>query len=158
MADLSKSADALIEEVTEAVRKEMLDAMQPILRRMADAATELEGVLGGKRGRRRGRPPGRPAGRGRLGAGKKRSPRGALKAAVGKAMTQAAGPMKLSQIRDQVMKKALFRNRDPKTLYTMIVFVVKKMPNVKKTANGLYAISAASPKKRTKRRARKKKA
>ena len=157
MADLSKSADALIEEVTEAVRREMLDAMQPILRRMAIAATELEGVLGGKRGKRRGRPPGRPPGGGPLGAGRKRSPRGALKAAVGKAMTQSADPMKLSQIRDQVMKTALFRNRNPKTLYTMIVFAVKKMPNVKKTAKGLYAISATKPKKRTKRRAREKK-
>ena len=154
MADLSKSADALIDEVTDAVRKEMLDAMQPILRRMAIAATELEGVLGGKRGKRRGRPPGRRG----LAAGRKRSPRGALKAAVGKAMTQSAEPMKLSQIRDRVMKTALFRNRNPKTLYTMIVFAVKKMPNVKKTAKGLYAISATEPKKRTKRRARKKKA
>ena len=99
MASLSKSADALIEEVTEAVRKEMHDAMQPILRRMAVAATELEGVLGGKRGRRRGRPPGRSG----LGAVRKRSPRGALKAAVGKAMSQSADPMKLSQIRDRVI-------------------------------------------------------
>jgi hypothetical protein len=78
--------------------------------------------------------------------GAKRTPRGALQSAIKDVIAANGKPMKFSQIRDGVLKQPLFKGRDPKTLYTMIVLAVKKMPEVSKTPAGTYALSGKTAK------------
>ena len=154
MAKLTKSADALISDVTDAVKSEMLETLQPILDRLSDAASELSSALKGGRPRR-GRPPKKRRGRkasasraaGRRGGAKKgagrprrRTPRGALQKSIGRVLKRASGAIKLSAIREQVLKTATFKGRNPKTLYTMIIVAIRKMPNVQRTPKGLYEL------------------
>lgn len=149
MAKRSPAVDTLVADVTSAVRQELLEELRPILRKLNEATSELETALGGEgarapRKKSPGRPPkrgpGRPAKKAGARRGAQRTPRGALQDAVAKALRSSGKPMKLSEIRDEVMNQPMFRDRDPKTLYTMIVFAVKKMDNVRKTASGEYSI------------------
>lgn len=146
MKKISKSADYLIAEVQVAVREEILEAVIPIVERMTAATLELQNALSrdGAAPRRPGRPR-KNAAAGGLGARRpqKRSPRGALQAEVRAAMTKASKPLKLSEIRERVLKTRIFKGRDPKTLYTMIVFAVNKMPEVAKNADGRYGLHGA---------------
>lgn len=154
MSDLVKSLGTLVSDMGHAARKEITDSLRPALKKLSEALNEIESRLqaaerasSGKKKR------GRPVGSGRKAGekagtkkgakrGSKRAPRGALESAVREVLGRSGKPMKLSQIRDGVIKNPVFRGRDPKTLYTMIVFATKKMPEVKKTAGGLYAIDA----------------
>lgn len=165
MSDLVKSLGTLVSDMGQAARKEISESLRPALKKLGEALEELEAKLeaavkSGAAGRKRR---GRPVGSGKKKAAKKtarkgarrgakRSPRGALQAAVREVLEKGRKPLKLSQIRDGVLKTATFKDREPKTLYTMIVFAVKKMPEVRKTAGGLYALEAkaATPKPKKK--------
>lgn len=148
MANVNKSFDALVAEVSAAVRKEVTENLKSVIGKISAAVAELESHIhapsgrGGAGKKRRGRPVGsgkKAAPKARRSGGK-RSPRGALQAAVRSVLQEAKKPVKLSHIRDGVLKHATFKGRDPKTLYTMIVFAVKKMPEVTKNAAGLYGL------------------
>jgi hypothetical protein len=159
----SSSAGALIGELEGAVRRELLDGLRPALDSLTRAVGDLESALGDAKPRR-GRPPkaagsragaarrGRPPGRRRPGrpakkktaarkrrAASGRTPRGALAEAVRQTLA-SGGPLKLSEIRDRLLKTSEFRGRNPKTLYIMIVVAVKKLADVQKTADGRYKI------------------
>lgn len=168
MSDLSKSLDSLVADMGDAARKEVSSSLRPALKKLSDALEELEakldaaekGATGGRKKR------GRPAGSGskkaaKRGAkrGSKRTPRGALQSAIKDVLDKSGKSLKLSQIRDGVLKQPMFKGRDPKTLYTMIVLAVKKMPEVSKTAAGTYALGAkgAKPAKAAKTARKKKK-
>ena len=158
MADLTKSADALISEVTATVKRELLSELLPITQRIAAASAELEKALSGKRGgARRGRKPGPKPGskRKKKGAAKaaapakakrgrprkaKRNPRGALQECIRKALGGAKGGLTFAGIRDEVLKAPMFMGRNGKTLYTQIVQAVGKMTEVKKGANKKYLL------------------
>lgn len=136
----------LLEQMKNAVRQDVLASLGPALSRLQAAVNDLEAALSGKgAGKRRGRKPGpkpgkkkgRKAGRPKKG---KRTPRGALKAEVDKILRAAAGPINLAKIRDKVMRKSLFKARDPKIMYAQIVHTVQNLDNVVKTGRGLYAI------------------
>lgn len=165
MSDLSKSLDSLVADMGDAARKEVSSSLRPVLKKLSDALDELETKLEAvEKGTTRGRKKrGRPAKAGRKKAAKrgarrgaKRAPRGALQSAIKDALGKSGKPLKLSQIRDSVIKKPTFKSRDPKTLYTMIVLAVKKMPEVSKTASGAYSLSGKAPKKTTARKKKKK--
>ena len=47
MADLTQSADMLIAGIRDAVGQEMLESLLPLIRKMTEAAGELERVLSG---------------------------------------------------------------------------------------------------------------
>lgn len=149
MADLSKSLDSLVANMGEMVRREISSGLRPVLRKLSEAVAELESKLDAAEAASGKKRRGRPAGSGakktaRAGArkGGTRSPRGALQQVVRDVLGASGKPMKLSEIRDGVLKDPVFKGRDPKTLYTMIVFAVKKMPEVKKTAGGLYGVGS----------------
>lgn len=166
MSDLAKSLDSLVADMGDAARKEISGSLRPVLKKLSDALQELEAKLdaaekGAASGRkRRGRPPGsgrkKAATRGAK-RGSKRTPRGALQNAIKDVLGKGSKPLKLSQIRDGVLKQPMFRGRDPKTLYTMIVLAVKKMPDVSKTAAGTYALGGKGAKSTKKGATRKKK-
>lgn len=159
MKKISKSADSLIAEVRMAVREDILTSVVPIVERMAAATLELQNALSrdGAAPRRRGRPPKNAAA---AGAGtprpQKRSPRGALRTEVEAALTKAGTPLKLSEIRERVLKTRTFKGRDPKTLYTMIVFAVNKMPEIRKNADGRYGLHGADAGKAARKQSRRK--
>ncbi len=152
MADLKRSTTDLIAEVSAAARQEVMESLRPSLDKINRAIAELENALAaaGKPRARRGRPPKKSAGqRGRPAAGK-RIPRGALKESVRAILASAPGGIKLAEIRNRLMKKALFRHRNSKTIYAQIVHAVQTIEGVKKTGRGTYALdaAAAAPKKR----------
>ena len=157
MSKIAQSADALIAEVQTAVRHDLQANLSPILRRLVDAMQDLERALDGRGpgSGRRGRASG-TAGKKRAGRGGKRTPRGALQAEVKKIVVEASGPLKLSQMRDKVLRTKMFKGRDPKTLYTMVVFVVNKMPEIKKNAAGLYGLRNTRPEKQKRKKRAKK--
>lgn len=148
MADLTKSIDSLVSDMSEAARKEVADGLRPALRKLGEALAELEAGLdavskpSGRK--RRGRPPGsgRKTAKPGAKAGRKRTPRGALQEVIRDVLGKSGKALKLSQIRDGVLKSSTFKGRDPKTLYKMIVFAVKKMPDVSRTSAGLYGLKA----------------
>jgi hypothetical protein len=156
MAKATKSLDALIAEVSHAVREDLSSGLRAAVKKLSAAVTELEEKLEGAAGSRKRA--GRPAKRGRKAAGRgrkkatprargaKRAPRGALQSAIKEAVGKAGKPQKLTQIRDAVLKHATFKGRDPKTLYTMIVLAIKKMPEVARTSTGHYALTGKSGK------------
>ncbi len=155
MSDLIKSLDSLVADMGHVARKEISDTLRPVLRKLSDALDELEALLGdsekapAKTGKRRGRPPGsgkKAAAPKTTKRGAKRTPRGALQSAIKDVLAKNGKPMKFSQIREGVLKNPQFKGRDPKTLYTMIVLAVKKMPEVNKTPAGTYALGAKSGK------------
>jgi hypothetical protein len=167
MSDLTKSLDSLVADMGDAARKEISGSLRPVLKKLSDALEELEAKLdAAEKGATRGRKKrGRPAGSGRKKAakrgakrGSKRTPRGALQSAIKDALGGGKS-LKLSQIRDSVLKQPLFKGRDPKTLYTMIVLAVKKMPEVSKTSAGTYKLGAkgSGPAKKAKATRKKKK-
>jgi hypothetical protein len=150
MAKANKSLDDLIREVSRTAREEISAGLRSAVHKLGVAVAELEEKLEGvsTSKRRAGRPAGkkkstaagkRKAAGGARGA--KRAPRGALQSAIKEAIDKAGKPQKLSQIRDSVLKHATFRGRDPKTIYTMIVLAIRKMPEVARTATGHYALS-----------------
>ncbi|MBI4605113.1 MAG: hypothetical protein HY721_24380 [Planctomycetes bacterium] len=112
--------------------------------RLDGAISTLEGLLGGAgggaiaTGRRRGRPPkalaaGKPA-RG-PGGKRKNAPRGLLRETIHKVLKAAGKPLAPKDVRNLVLK-ANYPNRNPKTLYTAIFADTKKDPAVKKTSAG----------------------
>jgi hypothetical protein len=140
----------LIAQVAESIRGGVVSTLAPAVRRILEAAADLERALAGATGRkRRGRPPksasaaagvkrgpGRPKGSGK----RKKAPRGALKKAIGEALKGAPGGLTLTAIRDAVAKSPDFRGRNPMTLYRQIARDVRKVPRVHKTPKGTYAI------------------
>lgn len=152
MADLKKSADTLLAEMASAIRSDFARTLHPILRKIADAAAELERALGGTAPRRRGRPPknaaaviAAPTGRRRgrpPGARRKKAPRGALKAVILDVLKAAGTPLSLTGLRDGVIKHPLFSGRDPMTLYRQIVRDVQKIPKVRRGDDGRYGLGS----------------
>ena len=165
MANLTKSADALIAEVAASVRQELFSAIEPIARKITEAVAEMEKALSAVQGkatvaapvRRRGRRPGRPkavkavaepavkrtkktakkaAGRPAKAAAGKRSPRGALQNEIVAALQRASSPLTLTRLRDEVLKSSEFKGRDEKNIYTMISQTIKRVPNVERTGEG----------------------
>ena len=160
MANLKKSAGDLIAELSAAARQEILDTLRPRLDKITSAIAELESAIksGGKPRAQHGRP--RKGTAGRPAAGK-RIPRGALKESVRAILAGAPEGIKLASIRDRLMRKALFRHRNSKTIYAQIVHAVQTIDGAHKTGRGTYALGAAgaAPKKagRAPRRSKKKK-
>jgi len=165
MPDFAKS---LIADVTAKVKKQLLDSLIPITRKIAEAASELEATLtkparrAGRRGRgrRRGRAPKGRRAVARTGAAKPkrartRNPRGTLQAGIRRVLHSEGGPLSLAGIRNEVMKNARFRGRNAKTLYTQIVQAVKKLADIQKTSQGLYALKAGGGQAAPVRRPRK---
>lgn len=163
MAGTKKSVDAFVAEVTAAARAEALAGLREPVKNLSKAVAALEAAIEGAAGRkRRGRPPGSKAAKkagkkaGRKpskGKGGKRTPRGALQAAIKNVLAKSGEPMKLARIKDGVLNTATFRGRNPKTLYTMIVIAAQKMPEVKKTADGLYKLGGKGAGKVAKKKA-----
>lgn len=144
MANPRKSADALIGDITDQVRAEMIAAIRPLLRDLTAATAKLESALSGKA--KRGRPAGNgrrkkkaPAAR-RKRRVAKRAPRGSLEVEIKKALQ--SGPARISQIRVKVQKSPLFKGHNPKNLYSMITQRLGKMPGVKKAGKG-YGMKGA---------------
>src|SRR2546422_4700053 len=113
--------------------------------RISDAISALEGlvVTGGNagmgrsgragRGRRR---PGRPAsGMGRGGSRRKNAPRGLLKQKIHEVLKGARKPLAPVELRNLVIK-AGYPTKKPKTLYTAIFTSAKADPLIKKTSEG----------------------
>lgn len=160
MANLTKSADVLIAEISTSVKSDLYQAIEPIAKRIMDAVSDLQKALGSGKsvsvqakpasaGKRRGRPPkgaakARPAAAvaavavGKKGP-RKRGPRGALQAEV-RSILRKSGAMKISQLRDEILKSSTFKGRDPKSLYTQIVQAINKSDDISKTAQGTYRI------------------
>lgn len=154
MADLKKSADDLIVKIANAAREDLIQAIGPSIRKIAEAASRLESVLDGVAAKRGpGHPPRRKSAAKSTTRSKKRIPRGSLINAVRKALTQASGPLKLSQIRDALMNTPMFRGRKPASLYTQIVHAINQQSDIHKIADGRYALGGgSSDKKREKAR------
>ncbi len=136
----------LLEQMQSAVRQDVLASLGPALSGLQSAVNELEAALSGKStGKRRGLKPGpKPGKKTARKAGSpakgKRTPRGALKAEVEKILRAASGPINLAKIRNKVMRKSLFKARDPKIMYAQIVHTVQNLENAVKTGRGIYAI------------------
>lgn len=162
MAGPKQSIDAFVAEVAAGARAEALAGLREPVKNLSKAVAALEAAIEGASGRkRRGRPPGSKAAKktakkaGRkpsAGKGGKRTPRGALQAAIKSVMAKSGEPMKLARIKDGVLKTATFRGRNPKTLYTMIVIAAQKMPEVRKTADGRYALGGKGAAKASKKK------
>ena len=175
MADLSKSADSFLAEVSANVKKELYDVIAPITRKIADAVNELERALGAGKSpavtssvaaapARRGRKPGRPAKAaaavkpaGRRGrppkvvaaaqpAAKttakpgKRSARGAMQNDIRALLQKAGRPLSLTDLRNEIMKNAPFKGRNPNTVYTQIVQTIKRIPEIERTNDRKYRL------------------
>ena len=156
MADLKKSADDLFAQIANAAREDLIQAIGPSIRKIAEAASRLESVLDGVAAKRGpGRPPGRPPSRKSAAKSttrsKKRIPRGSLIKAVHKTLTQASGPLKLSQIREALMNTPMFRGRKPTSLYTQIVHAINQQSDIHKIADGRYALGGGSSDKKRKK-------
>ena len=165
MADLTKSAGALIAEVRATVSQELLESLRPIVRKMAEATEELERVLGGA-----GKPKAvRPSRKPRVAATpqgtrakRKVNPRGSMQSAIREALQKAKGGLRLSDLRDRVLEDKLFKGRDRLALYNQIAGALKVMPDVVKTADKRHALgsmasgtkAAAAKAKKTAKRGR----
>ena len=114
MADLTKSADALIAEVRTTVSQEILESLRPIVKKMTEAAEELEKALGGASKSKAGRPGRKPKAAAPKVARTKRAinPRGSMQSAIREALQKAKGGLRLSDLRDRVLEDKLFRGRD----------------------------------------------
>lgn len=156
MSKIAQSADSLVAEVQAAVRHDLQANLSPILGRLTDAVQDLERALDGRGSRSGRRRAAGSVGKNRARRGGKRTPRGALQAEVKRIVEGASGPLKLSQMRDEVLRTKMFKGRDPKTLYTMVVFVVNKMPEIKKNAAGLYGLWNTRPEKQERKKRAKK--
>ena len=159
MADLTKSAGALIAEVRAAVSKELLESLRPIVRKMTEAAAELERSLGGAGKPKAGRPGRKPkaAATPKVARAKRKvNPRGSMQAAIREALQKSKGALRLSGLRDRVMENKLFKGRDRLALYNQIAGALKVMPDVVKTADKSYTLEPqASGEKPTPRKVKK---
>ena len=152
MADLTKSAGALIAEVRATVSQELLESLRPIVKKMAEAAEELERVLGGA-GKPKAVRPGRKQKAARPGrkpkvqtpkaarAKRKANPRGSMQAAIREAL-KVKGGLRLSDLRDRVLEDKLFQGRDKLTLYNQIAGAIKVMTDVVKTADKRHTLGS----------------
>lgn len=158
MADLTKSAGALIAEVRAAVSKELLESLRPIVKKMTEAAEDLERALGGMVKPKAGRP-GRKAkavAAPKVARGKRPiNPRGSLQTAIREALQKAKAGLRLSNLCDQVLEDKRFKGRDKKGLYNQIAGALNVMTDVAKTADKSYTL--ASPADQAKAAGNKKK-
>lgn len=157
MPTSKQSADALLDEIRRSVQTELAESLRPIVSQLSRSIKELDAVFSGK-SKRRGRPPkaaaakkrGRPRGK----RSTKRAPRGALESAI-KNVLKGGKPKRVSEIRTAVQKTPLFRNHDPKNLYSMITQRLALIQGVKKSAEG-YAEGVSSRKSRKKKGSKRK--
>jgi len=146
MADLAKSAGALIAEVRTTLNNELLNSLRPIIGKMIEAAAELELALGGAAGPKpRAKRGGKRIQTKKAARGGKRSvnPRGALQNTMREVLQKAKGALRLSDLRDRVAANPLFKSRDALGLYNQIAGTIKLMPDVVKTPDKLYTLSTA---------------
>jgi len=105
--------------------------------RLDAAIASLEGLLrgstsgAGAAGRGRGRPVGSSGARRK----RKNAPRGLLKQKIHQVLKAARKPLAPVELRNLVIK-AGYPNKNPKTLYTAIFAAAKGDPAIKKTAAG----------------------
>ena len=147
MADLTKSAGALIAEVRATVSRGLLESLRPIVKKMVEATAELERVLGGAgrpKGARRGRKPKVAATPKPARARRKVNPRGSLQAAIRETLQQSKGALRLSNLRDRILESKLFKGRDKLTLYNQIGGALKGMPDVVRAADKSYTLGSAA--------------
>jgi hypothetical protein len=146
MADLTKSAGALIAEVRATVSKDVLESLRPIVRKMVEAAGELERVLGGASTPKAARPGRKPKVQAPKAARAKRTinPRGSMQSAIREALLKAKEGLRLSALRDRVLEDKLFKGRDKLALYNQIAGALKAMPDVVKKADKSYTIGTAA--------------
>ncbi len=158
MPNLSKSADEFLAEISANVKQELLSSIAPIAQRIAEAVTELQNALQGGAaaapGRRMGRPPKAAAGKkpGRRGRPAKgtsapaktvkssgRSARGTMKNEIMRVLQGAGSALTLTELRDQLMKNAEFKGRNPNTVYTQVVQTLKRL-DVERTPDKKYRL------------------
>ena len=138
-------ASGILDEISSAVRQEIMDSIQPSLRQISQAVEDLERALKGRSRRGAGRRAGGPgaAGIAKRGARRKtRTPRGALKGSVENILMKSKKPVKIAEIRDKMMRTALFKNRNPKVLYAQVVHALKTIDGVIRAGRGEYRLSA----------------
>ena len=156
MADLTKSAGALIAEVRAAVSQELLESLRPIVKKMSEAAEDLERVLGGKATTKVTRPDRKlKAVRAetkpkiesatKVARGKRSiNPRGSMPAVIREALQKAKGGLRLSDLRDRVLEDKHYQGRDKLALYRQIVGAIKVMTDVVKNADKSYTIASTA--------------
>ncbi len=139
MAKHQRSAGELIAELSASMRRHVVQNLEPIVRKIAQAAGELEKALGAasEKGKSRAARSGvkKEAGTGKA----QKVPRGSLPKAIRRVFAHTRGPLRLSQIRDGVLKQALYKGRKPKGLYVQILHGVRRMsPEITRTSDGRY--------------------
>ncbi|MCL5269323.1 MAG: hypothetical protein M1457_01915 [bacterium] len=142
MAEATRSAEALIAQMKDAARKEVTEALRPIVAKLTQAVSDLDKALAAtKQPVRRGPKPGRA--RKAAAPQRGRKPRlgaktEAMKDAIKKVL--GSGPMKLVGIQNELLKDKAFKKRSAKSVYVQIIRLIKRIPEVTKNADGLYAL------------------
>lgn len=145
MAKRDAGTDALVTQLRTTVQQEVLAELRPALQKIREGLNELERLGGGAPEaprKRLGRPPksgtATPTRRKR-----KILPRGAMRDAVVAVMGKAGKPMRLVELRDELLARPEFAGRKKETFSSQIQAQLKKMPEVSRTGEGLYSYSAA---------------
>jgi hypothetical protein len=138
--------------VRAAVSRDLLESVRPMIRKMTEAAEELERALGGVEKPKAGRPGRKPKTEAapKLSRGKRPvNPRGSLQSAIREAMQKAKGGLRLSGLRDRVLEDKLFKGRDRLGLYNQNAGALKVMPDVVRTADKRYTLGSAAGTEKT---------